>query len=46
MAFFVVNSDGRAKDYERFSSKRTVWIGPNGDVLPLMEHLAGLVQGR
>jgi hypothetical protein len=30
MAVFVVNSDGSAKDYKRFSCKRTVGIGPDG----------------
>jgi len=49
MAFIVVNGDGSAEDYflgKRFSSNLTVEIKPDGDVLPRMERLAGLVRGR
>lgn len=49
MALIVVNGDGSAEDYflgRRFSSNLTIGIKPNGDVLPRMERLAGLVQGR
>jgi hypothetical protein len=49
MAFIVVNGDGSAEDYflgKRFSSSLTVEIRPDGDVLPRIERLAGLVQGR
>lgn len=49
MALIVVNGDGSAEDYflgKRFSSNLTVEIKPDGDVLPRMERLAGLVQGR
>jgi|tagenome__1003787_1003787.scaffolds.fasta_scaffold20913376_3 hypothetical protein len=49
MAFIVVNGDGSAEDYflgKRFSSNLSVEIKPNGDVLPRMERLAGLVRGR
>jgi hypothetical protein len=49
MALIVVNGDGSAEDYflgRRFSSNLTIEIKPDGDVLPRMERLAGLVQGR
>lgn len=49
MASMVVNGDGSAEDYflgRRFSSNLTVEIRPDGDVLPRMERLAGLIQGR
>ena len=49
MALFVVNGDGSAEDYflgKRFSSGLTVEIRPDGDVLPRMDRLAGLVQGQ
>lgn len=49
MALIIVNADGSAEDYflgKRFSSNLTVEIKPDGDVLPRLERLAGLVQGR
>jgi len=49
MALIVVNGDGSAEDHllgKRFSSNLTVEIRPDGGVLPRMERLAGLVQGR
>jgi Methyltransferase domain len=49
MALIVVNGEGSAEDYflgKRFSSNLTVEIRPDGDVLPRMERLVGLVQGR
>ena len=49
MALIVVNGEGSAEDYflgKRFSSNLTVTVKPDGDVLPRMERLTGLVQGR
>src|SRR6185312_11734319 len=49
MALIVVNGEGSAEDYflgKRFSSNLTVTVKPDGDVLPRMERLTGLAQGR
>lgn len=49
MALIVVNGEGSAEDYflgKRFSSNLTVAIKPDGAVLPRMERLTDLVQGR
>jgi hypothetical protein len=49
MALIVVNGEGSAEDYflgRRFSSNLTVAILPDGEVLPRMERLTSLVQGR
>ena len=49
MALIVVNGEGSAEDYflgKRFSSNLTVEVRPDGDVLPRLERLTGLVQGR
>jgi hypothetical protein len=49
MALIVVDAEGSAEDYflgKRFSSNLTVEIRPDGDVLPRMDRLTDLVQGR
>jgi hypothetical protein len=49
MTLIVVNAEGSAEDYllgKRFSSNLTVEIRPDGDVLPRMDRLTDLVQGR
>jgi hypothetical protein len=49
MVRFLVNGDGSAEDYllgRRFSSNLTMEVRPDGDVLPRIERLTSLVQGR